>query len=101
MRAQRSHWFAWSPTNGTLVASLTETAMIALYWIDWGRFYAVVFRPTSNLLTVWPLLWRVGSSMGTLMGGTWFTWGQVAIWSVILLVQLGFVGYTWRKRNRR
>ena len=35
----------------------------------WGLFCAVVFRLTSNLPTVWPLLWCVGSSIGTLMGG--------------------------------
>lgn len=56
---------------------------------------------TSNLLTVWPLLWRVGSSIGTLVEGMQFTWSQVATWSVILFIQLGFVGYTWWKRSRR
>ena len=60
-----------------------------------GLFYAVLFRLTSNLLILWPLLWSMGSSIGTLMGGTQFTWMEVVIWAVILLVQLGGIGYTW------
>ncbi len=64
-----------------------------------GLFFAAIFRLTSNLLTMWPLLWSVGSSMGTLMGGMQFTWSQVATWSVILLIQLAFIGYTWWRRR--
>jgi hypothetical protein len=66
-----------------------------------GLFFAVVFRLTSNLLIVWPLVWGVSSSIGTLMGGMQFTWSQVATWSVILLIQLGFIGYTWWEYERR
>jgi ADP-ribose pyrophosphatase YjhB (NUDIX family) len=66
-----------------------------------GLIYAAIFRLTSNLLIVWPFAWSVASSLGTLMGGMQFTWRQVAIWSVILLVQLGFIGYTWRRQSRR
>lgn len=66
-----------------------------------GLVFAAVFRLTSNLLTVWPLLWCVGSSIGTLKGGMQFTWDQVAIWLVILLIQLGFIGYTWRRQRKR
>lgn len=60
-----------------------------------GLFFAAIFRLTSNLLILWPLVWSVSSSIGTLMGGMQFTWNQVATWSVILLIQLGFIGYTW------
>ena len=66
-----------------------------------GLIYASIFRLTSNLLIVWPFVWSVASSIGTLMGGTQFTWKYVAIWSVILLIQLGFIGYTWRRQSRR
>ncbi len=60
--------------------------------------FAVVFRLTSSLLIVWPLVWSVASSIGTLTGGMHFTWRQVAIGSVILLIQLAFIGYTcWRQ----
>ncbi len=60
-----------------------------------GVIYAAIFRLTSNLLIVWPFVWSVASSIGTLMGGMQSTWKEVAIWSVILLIQLGFIGYTW------
>lgn len=66
-----------------------------------GLFFAAIFRLTSNLLTVWPLVWSVASSIGTLMGGMHFAWDQVAAWSVILLIQLGFIGYTWWRQSRR
>jgi hypothetical protein len=67
----------------------------------WGLIYAAIFRLTSNLLIVWPFVWSVASSIGTLMGGMEFTWKQVAIWSVILLLQLGSIGYTWRGQGGR
>lgn len=59
-----------------------------------GLIYATIFRLTSNLLILWPLVWAVGSSIGTLIGGAHFSWPQVAIWSAILLIQLAFIGYT-------
>ncbi|MDY6876227.1 MAG: hypothetical protein SWK90_08520, partial [Chloroflexota bacterium] len=66
----------------------------------WGLFFAAIFRLTSNLLIVWPLVWSVASSIGTLMGGIAFTWSQVASWSVILLIQLVFIGYTWWRQRK-
>jgi hypothetical protein len=67
-----------------------------------GLVFAAIFRLTSNLLVVWPLVWAVSSSLGTLMGGMQFTWNQVVIWSVILLIQLGLIGYTWwRQREEK
>ncbi|MBN1837479.1 MAG: hypothetical protein JW820_16610, partial [Spirochaetales bacterium] len=65
-----------------------------------GVLFAALFRLTSNLLILWPLLWSVSSSIGTRMGGMQFSWSQVAAWSVILLFQLGFIGYTWGRRRR-
>jgi hypothetical protein len=66
-----------------------------------GLLYAVVFRITSNLLIIWPLAFSLGSSMGTLMGGMQFTWNQLSTWSIILLLQLSIIGYTWWRQNRR
>ena len=66
-----------------------------------GLIYAAIFRLTSNLLIVWPFVWSVASSIGTLMGGMQFTWNQVAIWSVILLIQLGFISYTWWRQGSK
>jgi hypothetical protein len=38
--------------------------------------------------------------MGTLMVGMQFTWKQVVIWSVILFMQLGFIGYIWQRERK-
>ena len=35
------------------------------------------------------------------MSGMQFAWSQVAIWSVILLIQLSFIGYTWWKQSKK
>jgi len=64
------------------------------------RRYAAIFRLTSNLLIVWPLVWSIASSIGTVMGEMQFTWSQVAIWSVVLLIQLGLIGYTWWRQSK-
>ena len=92
---------------GVLLAGLSFTAyhigtyplsmLIVLLII--GLIYAAIFRLTCNLLIIWPFVWSVASSIGTLMGGMQFTWKQVAIWSAILLIQLGFIGYTWWRKN--
>jgi len=66
-----------------------------------GLVYAAIFRLTSNLLIVWPFVWTIASSIGTLMGGMQFAWSQVAIWSVILLIQLSVIGYTWWKQSKK
>jgi hypothetical protein len=101
---------AFGVVPGVLLAALSFAAYhigtyppagLAILLIS-GLFYAAVFRLTSNLLIVWPLVWCAGSSIGTLMGGMQFTWNQVAIWSVILLIQSGFIGYTWwRQRGEK
>jgi hypothetical protein len=65
-----------------------------------GLIFAAIFRLTSNLLIMWPLVWSVSSSIGTLMGGMQFSWNQVAAWSVILAIQLGFIGYTWWRQSK-
>ncbi len=65
-----------------------------------GLLYAIAFRLTRNLLAVWPLAVSVGSSVGTLSGGLGFGWSHVAMWSAILLIQLGFIGYTWWRQRR-
>jgi len=66
-----------------------------------GLVYAAIFRLTSNLLIVWPFVWAIASSIGTLMGGMQFAWSQAAIWSVILLIQLSVIGYTWWKQSKK
>ena len=81
------------------ICSFPPTMLIVLLII--GLIYAAIFRLTSNLLIIWPFTWSVASSIGTLMGGIHFTWKQVAIWSVILLIQLGFISYTWWRQTSK
>jgi hypothetical protein len=83
---------------GYHVGTYPLEGVIALLFF--GLIYATTFRLTSNLLIMWPLTWCVGSSLGTLMGDAQLTWNQVAIWSVVLLIQLIFIGYTWWRQNR-
>ena len=100
---------AFGIVPGVLLAGLSFTAYhigtypsaMLLVLLIIGLIYAVIFRLTSNLLIVWPFIWSVASSIGTVMGGMLFTWKQVAIWSVILLIQLGFIGYTWRRQTSK
>lgn len=67
-----------------------------------GTVYAVLFRITRNLLTLWPFVWSVSSSIGTLQGGFYFGWDEVGTYAVVLFVQV--VAIAWmilhgRKRN--
>ena len=53
-----------------------------------GMLYGGLFRLTRNLLTLFPLVWAVGSSIGTLEGNLAFGWDAVAVSAVVLLVQI-------------
>lgn len=64
-----------------------------------GLIYAVLFRMTKNLLTLWPLVWSVGSSIGTLQGGFYFGWNEIGTYAIILLVQV--VAIAWMIWHRR
>jgi hypothetical protein len=99
---------AFGIVPGVLLAALSFAAYHAgtyppsglLMLLIAGLGYAVIFRLTSNLLILWPLVWAVGSSIGTLMGGSHFSWPQLAIWSAVLLIQLAFIAYTCWRQNR-
>lgn len=56
--------------------------------ITLGIVYAVLFRMTKNLLTLWPLVWSVNSTIGTLQGGFYFGWNDVGTYASLLLIQL-------------
>ena len=53
-----------------------------------GMVYGGLFRLTRNLLTVFPLTWAVSSSIGTLEGNLAFGWDAVAVYAVVLLIQI-------------
>jgi membrane protease YdiL (CAAX protease family) len=58
-----------------------------------GVICGAVFCITKNLLTLWPATWAVFSSIGTMQGKMQFGWDQIAIYAVILLIQIA--GITW------
>jgi hypothetical protein len=62
--------------------------------------YAVLFRITKNLLAVWPLVWSISSSIGTLQGGFYFGWGDVATYAIVLFVQLAAIGWMICRNQR-
>ena len=56
--------------------------------VGFGLLYAVLFRVVgANLLVLWPLMWAVGSGIGTLQGGFAFSWDSVPNAMVLLGVQ--------------
>jgi hypothetical protein len=81
------------------IGTYPPAALLAIYAS--GLFYAVVFRLTGNLLIIWPLLWCLGSSLGTLMGGTQFNWVELGVWSAILVVQLIIITWIWMRQNHK
>lgn len=64
--------------------------------IGFGIFYAVLFRLTKNLLTLWPLIWSINSSIGTLQGGFYFGWGDVGMYAAVLLLQVAAIAWMVR-----
>lgn len=72
---------------------MPEVVTLALF----GILFAIIFRITSNLLIMWPLTWSTASAVGTLKGGFLLGWNDVMFTSIILLLQLAFIYYTWKK----
>ena len=71
--------------------------VLALY----GILFAAIFRLTDNLLSMWPIAWAASSAKGTLAGGMLFTWGDIPPLAIVLVVQLAFFAWTWKKPGRR
>jgi membrane protease YdiL (CAAX protease family) len=53
-----------------------------------GMVYGGLFRLTRNLLTLFPLTWAVGSGIGTLEANLEYGWDAVAVYAVVLLIQV-------------
>lgn len=61
--------------------------------VVFGLVFAILFRTTKNLLTLWPATWAVVSSIGTIQGNMRFGWNEIAIYTAILVVQI--VAIAW------
>lgn len=66
-----------------------------------GIVSAAIFRVTKNLLTLWPATWAVTSSIGTLQMDMRFGWNQVAIYAVILVVQIAAIAWMITHARRK
>jgi hypothetical protein len=96
---------------GILPAILTAGASLALYHVGTfpiqfvgvlfvaGLLDGILFRLTRNLLTLFPLTWAVYSSIGTLSGNFLFGWDVVALYAVVLAIQIVALG--WMARSQK
>jgi len=66
------------------MAPWSEVAKI----IGIGIVYGSLFRLTKNLLTLFPLTWAVGSGIGTLEANLEYGWDAVAVYAIVLLIQV-------------
>jgi len=61
-----------------------------------GMFYGGLFRLTRNLLTLFPLTWAVSSGIGTLEANLEYGWDAVAVYAVVLLMQIAAIAMLTR-----
>lgn len=66
----------------------------------YGMVFGAIFRLTDNLLSLWPVAWAASSAKGTLAGGMLFSWSDLGINAVIVLVQLAVIAWLWREERR-
>ena len=65
-----------------------------------GVFYAILFRITKNLATLWPLTWAVSSSIGTLQGGFSFGWNDASKYAMLLAIQIAALAWMiWQSQS--
>jgi len=72
--------------------------MVALLCLC-GLLNGVVFRATSSIFALWPLAWAGAAAIGTIQGGLVFDWSHVALYGVVLLVQVVCLVYLSRPRR--
>ena len=70
--------------------------------VVFGVFSGVLFRVAGgNLLALWPLTWAVTSSIGVLEGGfDPVGWADVAVYALLLLVQVALIAWMARHADR-
>ena len=60
-----------------------------------GCLFAIIFRLTSNLLVLWPLVGGASSSFSLLAADKTIGWNDVGFMTLVLLVQLAFIAIVW------
>lgn len=88
---------------GIVPAIVLASAGIAAYHIGtfplsgviamavFGTIDSIAFRFSRNLLSMFPFTWAIASGIGTLQGGLMFTWDIVALYAVILVIQVAAI----------
>ena len=56
-----------------------------------GIVFAMVYRLVNNLLVMWPALWCISSSVGTLSGGLEFGKEVCIIYFVVFIIQIALI----------
>lgn len=51
----------------------------------------ICFSVTKNIFTLWPIYWTVGCSASTLKNSMSFSWIEIGIFAVILIIQIGYL----------
>jgi hypothetical protein len=68
-----------------------------LSFVVLGCIFAALFRLTTNLLILWPLVWGASSSFSLLAAGKTIGWSDVGFMTVILLIQLAFIALSVKR----
>jgi hypothetical protein len=70
-----------------------------LSFVVLGCIFAAMFRLTSNLLILWPLVWGASSSFSLLAAGKTIGWSDVGFMAVILVIQPAFIALSGKRVN--
>ena len=79
------------------IGSFPLEGLISLFFS--GLFFAIVFSCVRNLIILIPLTWASASTIGTIEGGFILDWMTVAIYGVVLLIQILILFIFHRKTN--
>jgi len=79
----------------------TDPAGTVLMFIMLGIVFAAIFRLTSSLLILWPLVWGAATAFSMLQGGRIFGWDDALFMALILAIQAGFIFYAWKRVGRK
>ena len=61
---------------------------------------AATFALTKNIISVWPIYWCIGSTVNVLSLNMHTEWDMIAIYAVVLVIQLGSIYYYYKKQKK-
>ncbi|MGO9452136.1 MAG: hypothetical protein ACLQDV_14005 [Candidatus Binataceae bacterium] len=69
----------------------TYPVQVIAAMVIFGIVDSAAFRISRNLLSMFPFTWAMASGIGTLQGGMVFGWDVVALYGVILAIQIAAI----------